>query len=418
MAYNTNTGKITAPVGLSDLMAMVPVLLRRTVGGVVQTVNSNDVGVLCGALTGDTVPAMDGSGSWTVLSRVNINKWAKYKPVIWPNVDTVTSGQWNPTTGKWTSGATWWKAGGGCGMTIPQSTIFGTDITNQNSFIYKLTHSLLGWPYARPTGGAQAPYRLTDFAHYYRDAIAPYGEIGATEVYINTQGEANLSWEVIDVDEDNLSLTDFAISNPQGGTPYQLTDFYLGVILYKANYSVWHVWTSDNKFGGGALDITLTNATSLAGDWKLMPFFSLNKTSGSDTFDEGLFVPMADTTPIDITLTLDGSNYIDVPEGQWNQAGSSLAYSIDLVNETSSAHVYSSIVITIHGGSQTGPLLGTKTVQNITVNARSTNVQTGTITATKSGYSSYWIVVADGTSGSTIRSKYNQIEDADEPLQP
>ena len=127
---------------------------------------------------------------------------------------------------------------------------------------------------------------------------------------------------------------------------------------------------------------------------------------------------MADTQPISITLTTQGSNHFDTPEGMWNQAGTAVNYTCDIVNDTSSSHTYSSIRISIRGNSYTGTELGYVNLSNVTVSGHSTETKTGTISATKSGYSSYWIVITDLTSGSTIRSMYNQIEDYDPPLEP
>ena len=80
MGYANN--KITAPVSIFDVKSVVPVALRRTntSTGQIETISSSDLGVLCGASVGDTIPATDGNGSWTVLSRTEVNMWARYKP--------------------------------------------------------------------------------------------------------------------------------------------------------------------------------------------------------------------------------------------------------------------------------------------------------------------------------------------------
>lgn len=340
-----------------------------------------------------------------LIANANINKWAKYKPVKLNYIDTVT-GQFS--NGDWLPGATWWKGDGLCGMATQVFTEFGT-ITNTNSFCYKLTHGLLGWTYDRPTGGAQSPYRLQDLASYYRDAIAPYGDIGATTIHIDNNGNAQIDWDVVDVDSRNLTLADVKVSS--GNIEYPLTSFYLGVILYRNN--TYHLFTSSSRFSTGqSLSVMMNNVTSLAGTWDLMPFFSLNQVNGQGTFDAGgLFASMADTTPVSVTLTTNGSNYFDIPTGEWNQSGTQVAYSCDVLNETSSNHTYSSIRISIMGGSATGTEIGFVNLTNITVNAHGYRTLTGNITANKSGYNSYWIVISDHTSGSTIRWRSNMVED-------
>ena len=95
MAYNPNTHIISAPVSIYDLQRAVPVTLRRTNSntGQVETVSSNDLGVLCAAVVGDTIPANDGYGSWTVISRIKINMWARFRPVEYNSNDS--KDEWN-----------------------------------------------------------------------------------------------------------------------------------------------------------------------------------------------------------------------------------------------------------------------------------------------------------------------------------
>jgi hypothetical protein len=334
-----------------------------------------------------------------------INKWAKYKPVRYPNVDT-TAG-WDRSNNRWGSGAIWWKANDGlCGFSTVVASEFG-DPTNSNSFAYKLIHGQLGWTYNKPNGGSSAPYRLTDFACYYHDAIPPYGEIGATTIYIQQNGDAQIDWDVPYVDSYyNLKLTDI---QPGGNS---LSDFYLGIILY--NGSQWNLYTSDVKFGAGqALSVVMHNMASKAGTWNLMPFFSRYQVNGQGTFDPGgTFISMADTQPVSVTLTTQGSNHFgSMPWGEWNQAGTAVTYEIDIINDTSTPHTYTGVRISIRGGSRYGNELGYVVLSNVTVAGHTTDTKAGTITANKSGYTSYWIVVHDQTTGSTIDDVYMQVED-------
>lgn len=336
-----------------------------------------------------------------------INKWAKYKPVRYPNIDTIAG--WDRTNSRWGSGALWWKANDGlCGFSTDVASEFG-DPTNSSSFAYKLIHGQLGWTYNHPNGGSSAPYRSTDFACYYHDAIPPYGEIGATTIYIQQNGDAQIDWDVPYVDSYyNLKLTDI---QPGGNS---LSNFYLGIILY--NGSTWSVYTSDNQFGAGqALSVVMHNMASKAGTWNLMPFFTRYQVNGQGTFDPGgTFISMADTQPVSVTLTTQGSNHFgSMPWGEWNQAGTAVSYEIDIINETSSIHIYTGIRIAIKGGSPfaSGDTLGYVDLSNVSVAGHTTETKTGTITATKSGYTSYWIVVHDLTTGSTIDDVYLQVED-------
>src|SRR5574344_2027594 len=93
-------------------------LVSQTIG-----VASRDVGTLC--------------------SSSLINKWSKYKPVIYPVVST-------------TGITDWWKAAdGNCGLSI-------TEYSNINDLVAAITNGVV-WEYNKPTGGISSPYRLGDF---------------------------------------------------------------------------------------------------------------------------------------------------------------------------------------------------------------------------------------------------------------
>ena len=375
-----SNGKITAPVTFNDVNAVL--------GS-----SHNDLGSLC--------------------TDEHIKKWAKYKPVALNSVDTVT-GQWDKTNNKWLSSATWWKAGGNCGFTIETSTEFGEPFGNTSTWSKKLVNGQLGWNYIKPYGAGtpNAYYRLQDFAGYNHQAIKPYGDIGATNIYIDNNGNAQIDWEIVSVGDDNIKLTDIVLR--KGSTDYPLTEFYLGIILWSG--TTYHLFTSSSKFSAGeSLSITMSNVSSLAGDWNCMPFFTLNQVNAQQTFDaNGLFASMADVTPLSITLTTTGSVYIEMPDAMWNQNGTSVDYSFELVNTTGSAYNFSRIVVTVYGGSATGSPLGSITLTNQSVGALNRKTLSGTVNASKSGYDSYWIVVS--ASSTTIESKYNQIEDYDAPI--
>lgn len=89
MPYNRDLGIIyydspTDPnlgVSIADVQSVCPVTIKRTVNGVEERRSSSDVGVLCGGKVGNTVPDNQGGTAWTIASRVNINKWATFKPM-------------------------------------------------------------------------------------------------------------------------------------------------------------------------------------------------------------------------------------------------------------------------------------------------------------------------------------------------
>lgn len=340
----------------------------------------------------------------TLILYADINPWAKYKPVRSGVIDTVT-GQWDYTNNTWLATAHWWKGDGMCGFTTEWATEFGNSLTTQGTFMYNLTHGLLGWTYQRPTGGSQQLFRVQDFAKYYHDAIQPYGDIGSTTIYLSNTGGGQIDWEVVSVGSLNLALADFGVNG------HPLTDFYLGLILY--DNSRWFLFTSSTKFTTGAsLSVTFSNMTSYAGTWNCMPFFTLNQVNSQGTFDaNGLFISMANTQPISIELIAHGNNYFDYIDGEWNAAGSAVSYELQIENETSTAHTYTQITIAIYKDSPSSNPIAQTTLTNITVSANSSRTLTGSISVSKAAGSIYWISVADNTSGSTIPGINNQVEE-------
>ena len=341
---------------------------------------------------------------WSQLcTHANINKWAKYKPVRYAANGIMS--QYDFTNEKWKDDSTWWKADGLCGFSTTIGGVFG-EPTNSTSWSYKLIHGQLGWTYNKPNGGTY-PYRTPDYIKYNHNAEKPYGDIGSTNIYINNSGQAQIDWEIVSVGSDNLQLTDFAFY--YNNVNYPLTNMYLGIILW--NGSTYYLYTSSNTFGaGGTLSVTMNNAPQ--GTWNMMPFFTSIQVNSQGGFDAGgVFISMAETSAYSVTLSTTGSNYFGTPYGEWNQAGTSVSYEVDLYNDTGSTHVYSSIRISIRGGSATGTEIGGVNLTNVSVTTHSIRTLTGSVTATKAGYDTYWIVITDNTSGSTIQSKHDQVDD-------
>lgn len=184
MSYNNN-GLIYYPVNTYDVAKVT----RK---------GSNDVGTLCG-------------------DNNMINKWAKYKPVILPNVIDTTydlKGGTGSDKNEWKTTATWWKAADKkCGFTITKRTSGSALVTNWGT----------DWVYNPPTGGLAAPYRLIDFNYYQHNAVNPfsisnggqYNEMtGHYEYYVNG-------------DKDLIIVFSFAGTQ----SPYQLlvTDLLEGI---------------------------------------------------------------------------------------------------------------------------------------------------------------------------------------------
>lgn len=129
---------VYSPVGIHDVQRAL-------------SVSSNDLGTLC--------------------THININKWAKFKPVRVANVgrlsySEVGNAKFGLVPALNTMLGTY---GDGSGGTVVTSSTVLENILNAN----------LDWTYDRPTGGTNSPYRLTDF-------YAPADNDGGYGYYHNT----------------------------------------------------------------------------------------------------------------------------------------------------------------------------------------------------------------------------------------
>ena len=154
---SVSSGIISAPVSVDDVAQLCWVQLRRTVSGVVQTMYSYDVGCLCGAKVGDTIPALDSNGSWTVADRGVINKWARFKSVRYQKESEITYSQRKSVY---------------FGLQVPYVRNDGAVL---NSDVYNIlqtpSYQDAGWVHDMPAGGAATPYRLNDFVKKASDTL-------------------------------------------------------------------------------------------------------------------------------------------------------------------------------------------------------------------------------------------------------
>lgn len=142
MSYANNA--ISAPVSIYDV--------QRALGN-----SSSCLGTLCRA--------------------VNINKWAKYKPVAKNKINTTDELRSNMT---WKDGsiqgetaATWWKGTNGkCGLNY----VSHNSIADLKSDIIAKT---IIWSHVAPFGGVGEPFRQIDFNEYHHDALPPTYSVAA-----------------------------------------------------------------------------------------------------------------------------------------------------------------------------------------------------------------------------------------------
>lgn len=138
--------------------------------------NAGDIEQVLGESSGDL---------GTLCQSKNINRWAKYKPVVWSGTyNNVPYGvntyeQWDATNGKWylpsgsdaasvaiRSKGAWWRGSNAqCGLTL---TSFASVYAMVNDWMTKGVATAWDkyWAYVPPTGTSSQPFRQTDFSLY------------------------------------------------------------------------------------------------------------------------------------------------------------------------------------------------------------------------------------------------------------
>ena len=366
----------------------------------------------------------------TIIGQASINKWARYKPIVRPVIDTVT-GQWDKNNNCWLTSANWWKGGDGhCGLTFSAFTEIGT-LSNTNSFLYKLVHLLLPWTYTKPTGGSIAPYREQDFAQYFHDAVEPVGRLanaGGT-IYAPASGAGtrtlSLNYDAPAAGDLNLTLSDFA----HGGTSF--TQFYLAVAMINGNR--WIVASSVNKIGmTGSTVIETQIGYSDIGTWQIIPFLSSVNINAYGEQVVGTYISAGYDQLDTITIASSGSVYQIFASASWtNRAYTQLGVQCIIRNSNSAAKTFTGGVtfyIYETDDSATTGAGGTLKAQytystSITVNANSDytipanqysslldDYFVAFMNVTRATGKEYW-VTARFVDGTTIDNEYEPVQD-------
>ena len=274
-----------------------------------------------------------------IIANGNINKWAKYKPIVRATVDTVT-GQWDRNNNTWLSSANWWRGGDGhCGLTFSVFSELGT-LTNSSAFLYKLYHLQLPWTYTKPSGGSNSPYRLQDFAKYDSYAVPCVGQLAGAggTIYVPASGQGTrtlvLNYDAPSSGDTNLTLSDFA----HGGTSF--TQFYLAVLMVKGNRYI--VVSSNTHIGstGSALIETEVGYDDI-GTWQVIPFLSSVIITATGQFQTGTYISAGYDQLDTIILASSGSVYQIFASGMWsNTAYTQVGIQVTVMNNNSSAKTF------------------------------------------------------------------------------
>ena len=309
-----------------------------------------------------------------VCTHVLINKWSKYKPTRYRSTDV---------TG-FSSGSEYWKGTldtsnrQTCGLLIPWSQTFGANLRDDpGSFLYKLSHGLLGWTYLRPTGGIDAfPFRLMDFDGYEHDSVNPLPVPPEGSVRVQgANGTMNLH-VAQELPSNNLGLAimDAAV------TSAKLVNFYACALIYNGDYSRYW-WKSASK----PLSALFTTPADLearnilftglpdSGTYYVRTFLS-SVQIGQNSSPQGEYIA-CENEAMQITFVNATPYYVTITKAMWDTS-SKLSYSVTFTNNTGAAVSVTGMRIDfVNGG---GSVVKTVSIASRTIGANSYYRETGT----------------------------------------
>lgn len=172
--------------------------------------------------------------------------------------------------------AGWWKAfDNKCGMNYPSVG----DIT---SLVKAYDGNMNGWTYSPPTGGTSQPYRVGDFAGYYR-AKQPMNSGFLVEA---NSSQVTFSFITVAQNDYTLSWADFPI----------LGNYYFGVYIRKKNGTGVYIQTTSTPIKNQLTpSITITNsALNTNGECEAFFFLAeVQQTGGLVPYGECVPIPYA-----------------------------------------------------------------------------------------------------------------------------
>ena len=246
MAYSNNI--ITPPVSISDV--------QNAIGS-----GSTDLGLLC--------------------KHVNINMWAKYKPIYYRQIGLLTNtarAQANYGIGNiptWT---------GSNGSIVKMAAFWFGDRASEQSNAPDCGYKPAYWEYRKPEGGEASPFRLADFSEYpvsanaygyWHIAPAPIASSGITNYTVQAGTSLLRIQYVADTNNDPrcIHLSDLVYP----GAQISVGSMYFGVMMKKVGTTTYYAVTQTTTMSqlgtyNAWVDITWDRAND--GTYEIFPFCS------------------------------------------------------------------------------------------------------------------------------------------------
>lgn len=352
-----------------------------------------------------------------IVALAPINKWAKYKHVIRPELhfsrQINSDFTWKTKQQIEALGETpWWLGTNGqCGLTFQTYNSLGTNTIGTSGFFYNLLKTTpswaLAWGYERPTGAIGTdPFRYRDMNYYYHAAPKPVeGVFDNLKLVDSGNGTTyNLTVQLDETraqDSLGLQLSDLEI----GGSA--VSGWYIGILLYKSNSKFTYAFSS-NTIGDGDLSVSFSGLDAgYAGNAKIVPFLASKKSNYQGTDPGNGTYLSCDVAPQDVTIGIADTNVTTTIYAQWKANGLA-RYAVNIINNSGSQVSISSMVIALYDQSQN---VDTDTVLNATIPAHSNREFSGTLDpGTYDATKRYEVVVATNPTVSGVDGARADVE--------
>lgn len=319
----------------------------------VLSTSDSDLGLLCADKTWDRdqTPA-------ALVDAGRVNKWAWHKPIrqssygldlrnVTPPDDRFNGDQ---PVGEYCIGSLEMPYSQTLGTITPTShTESGVTVTKwvaNSGFFHDMMRGLYGWNYRRPRGVDATytePFRIFDFVGYNHRCVSPMPTPPSGSRYVSSAGQVTLLVDVpTDMVTGNMTLSTMRLPGGLISTTPLLSNFYVGILLYRPNYEdcVWKTATavigassaqntnkkvSFSSFKSIGVEGTAWNKM---GTWYARTFLSSHQlTEGQNPTDIANFVVVMASDEVtqlnfnngtitnDITIEVQRAKWIAVAEG-------------------------------------------------------------------------------------------------------
>ena len=377
-------------------------------------VSIRDVQTVLGHSSGDLA---------TLISNGNINKWAKYKPIIKAEVGVISNtDRKNANYG--IANIPVWSGNGA--VNKMGNFWFGVNTTDTN--LPSCGRKAEYWAYERPTGGSSAPYRLSDFAEaagssygYKSDVDPPIGYEMFGVVTVSPNGSMTIYFEGNGISQgDGYSVPVSELT----GVGVTFGSMYMSFMLHKTGSSTYYVasrpniWQNDNSTSISSKITSKSIGEGLKGECEVFPFLStkcFSALTSSLSGETGPCVAMFEKSSVRLEIQYIRADISGFAAYYEETSDKSLSYQCSLINNISDIGFYAQYTIEM-SPSDTFPSTDTVTeTVNLYIDKGQTlfvsdniTLQSQTALHYKNGYARIIVIAQSGSS--TIF--YEQTSDA------